>query len=137
MTDSSDRWAEVEKAVELAKDSTRFLVTPEYPCLLELRARVQELEEDSQKQAERARFCVDALVERIEALEANVKLTTNSSQIRRCLLTDLAFATTRDGESPDYEVCRAILWKVAHWLRDYGGWTQASVAGLLESEAKR
>jgi hypothetical protein len=34
MTDSADRWAEVEKAVELARDSTRFLVTPEYPCLL-------------------------------------------------------------------------------------------------------
>ena len=41
MTDSADRWAEVEKAVELAKDSTRF--------------------------------CVDALVERIEALEAKLK----------------------------------------------------------------
>ena len=75
MTDSADRWAEVEKAVELAKDSTRFLVTPEYPCLLELRARIQELEEDSRKQAESTRFCVDALVERIEALEAKLKST--------------------------------------------------------------
>lgn len=81
MTDSADRWAEVEKAVELAKDSTRFLVTPEYPCLLELRARIQELEDDSWKQAESTRFCVDALVKRIEALEANVKSTPNLSQI--------------------------------------------------------
>jgi len=56
MTDSADRWAEIEKAVELAKDSSRFLVTPEYPCLLELRARV-------------------------EALEVNVKSTPNLSQI--------------------------------------------------------
>jgi hypothetical protein len=75
MTDSADRWGDIEKAVELAKDSTRFLVTPEYPCLLELRARVQELEEDSRKQAESARFCVDALVKRIEALEAKFNST--------------------------------------------------------------
>jgi hypothetical protein len=38
-------------------------------CILELRDRVQELEDDSAKQAESANFCVDALVERIEALE--------------------------------------------------------------------
>lgn len=137
MTDLAERWAEIEKAVELAKDSTRFLVTPEYPCLLELRDRVQELENDSWKQAESTSFVVDALVKRIEALEANSKAAPNSSQIKRCLLTDLAFLTTRDGEFADYEVCRAILWKVAHWLRDYGGWSQASVASLLESEAKR
>ncbi|WP_438983819.1 hypothetical protein [Vulcanococcus sp.] len=56
MTDSAERWAEVEKAVELAKDSTRFLVTPEYPCLLELR-------------------------DRVEALEANCKSTSNLTQI--------------------------------------------------------
>jgi hypothetical protein len=73
----------------------------------------------------------------VEALEANFKSTPNPNQIGRCLLTDLAFVTTRDGESADYEVCRAILWKVSHWLRDYGGWSQASVASLLESEAKR
>jgi len=81
MTDPADRWAEVEKAVELAKDSTRFIVTPEYPCLLELRARVQELEDDSWKQAESASFCVDALVKRIEALEAKFKSTPNLTQI--------------------------------------------------------
>jgi hypothetical protein len=75
MPDSADRWAEIEKAVELAKDSTRFLVTPEYPCLLELRARIRELEDDSWKQAESTRFCVDALVKRIEALEAKFRST--------------------------------------------------------------
>jgi hypothetical protein len=42
-------------------------------CILELRARVQSLEDDSWKQAESNRFWVDALVKRIEALEANTK----------------------------------------------------------------
>jgi len=43
MTSPDDRWAEIEKAVEIAQTSTRFIVTPEYPCLLELRAEIQEL----------------------------------------------------------------------------------------------
>ena len=68
-TTKSDQWAQIEKAVDLANDSTRFVVTPEYPCLLELRDRIQELEDDNWKQAESLRFCVDALVKRIEALE--------------------------------------------------------------------
>ncbi|NBS69875.1 hypothetical protein EBT31_13320 [bacterium] len=38
-----DRWAEIEKAVEIAQNSPRFVVTPEYPCLLELRAEIQHL----------------------------------------------------------------------------------------------
>jgi hypothetical protein len=52
---------------------------------LELRARVEALEDDSWKQAESTRFCVDALVKRIEALEANSKPTPNSSHIGRSL----------------------------------------------------
>jgi hypothetical protein len=45
----------------------------EYPgnsCLLELRARIEALEEGSTEQAESNRFCFDAIVARIEALEA-------------------------------------------------------------------
>ena len=38
-----DRWAEIEKAVEIAQNSPRFIVTPEYPCLLELRSEIQHL----------------------------------------------------------------------------------------------
>jgi len=46
---------------------------PDAACLLELRDRVQSLEDDSWKQAESTSYCVDALVKRIEALEANTK----------------------------------------------------------------
>jgi hypothetical protein len=49
-------------------------------AVLELRARVQSLEDESWKQAESTRFCVDALVKRIEALEANSKPTPNQLQ---------------------------------------------------------
>jgi hypothetical protein len=45
----------------------------EYPgasCLLELRARIKSLEEGSTEQAESNRLCTDAIVARIEALEA-------------------------------------------------------------------
>ena len=40
---SEDRWAEIEKAVEIAQHSPRFVVTPEYPCLLELREEIKQL----------------------------------------------------------------------------------------------
>jgi hypothetical protein len=39
-------------------------------CLLELRARVEALEATQLEQAESHRFCVDAIVRRVEALEA-------------------------------------------------------------------
>ena len=39
-----DRWAEIEKAVEIAQNSPRFVVTPEYPCLLELREEIKQME---------------------------------------------------------------------------------------------
>jgi hypothetical protein len=39
-------------------------------CILELRARIKALQADQLEQAESQRFCVDAIVRRIEALEA-------------------------------------------------------------------
>jgi hypothetical protein len=39
-------------------------------CLIDLHARVEALEADQLEQAESQRFCVDAIVRRIEALEA-------------------------------------------------------------------
>ncbi len=60
-----DRWAEIEKAVEIAQNSPRFIVTPEYPCLLELREEINQLEKamtaieemvSELSEADRARF---------------------------------------------------------------------------------
>jgi len=65
MTDyraTPDQWAYQEHWAQEDGDAA---------CLLELRDRVQSLEDDSWKQAESTSYCVDALVKRIEALEAN------------------------------------------------------------------
>jgi hypothetical protein len=67
MTDykaTADQWAYQEHWAQEDGDAA---------CLLELRGRVQSLEDDSWKQAESTSYCVDALVKRIEALEANTK----------------------------------------------------------------
>jgi|GEM_PF-1394300 len=67
MTDykaTADQWAYQEHWAQEDGDAA---------CLLELRDRVQSLEGDSWKQAESTSYCVDALVKRIEALEANTK----------------------------------------------------------------
>jgi hypothetical protein len=67
MTDykaTTDQWAYQEHWAQEDGDAA---------CLLELRDRVQSLEDDSWKQAESTSYCVDALVKRIEELEANTK----------------------------------------------------------------
>jgi hypothetical protein len=43
------------------------------PCILELRARVEALEADQLEQAESNRVCFDAIVRRVEALEATTR----------------------------------------------------------------
>jgi hypothetical protein len=121
MTDSAERWAEVEKAVELAKNSTRFLVTPEYPCLLELRARIQDLEDDSVQQAESTSFCLESLVKRIEALEGNPKRTSNQAQIGSSLLAQVCTALDDHhvvGALEESWNCqaRAAILAVARWI---------------------
>jgi hypothetical protein len=64
-------------------------------AILELRAKVESLEDDSWKQAESIRFCFDELVKRIEALEANSKPTPNPSQIRSSLVERVADAIAK------------------------------------------
>ena len=39
-------------------------------CLLELRARVEELEADAMEQARSQEFCLDYIIKRLEKLEA-------------------------------------------------------------------
>jgi len=107
-------------------------------CVLELRTRVGALEDDSWKQAESTRFCVDALVKRIEALEATVNPTPNDRQIRSSLVEDLAdliAVKTRDHGTEDDTAARAVLNAVALWLSQHAGGTRAS--WLLEREAER
>jgi hypothetical protein len=127
-----EQWAQCEEWVN------NPVVGATDACLLELRTRVSALEDDSWKQAESARFCVDVLVKRIEALEANSKRTSNPSQIRSSLVEDLAdliAVQTRDHGTEDDTAARAVLNAVALWLSQHAGGTRAG--WLLEREAER
>jgi hypothetical protein len=57
-----EQWAKCEEDARLWSGA--------FNCILELRARVEALEADQLEQAESNRFCVDAIVRRVEALEA-------------------------------------------------------------------
>jgi|688.fasta_scaffold503098_3 hypothetical protein len=57
-----EQWAKCEEDARLWSGA--------FNCILELRARVEALEADQLDQAESHRFCTDAIVRRVEALEA-------------------------------------------------------------------
>jgi hypothetical protein len=127
-----EQWAQCEEWVN------NPVVGATDACLLELRTRVCALEDDNWKQAESLRFCFDAVVKRIEALEANSKRTSNDRQIRSSLVEDLAdliAVQTRDHGTEDDTAARAVLNAVALWLSQHAGGTRA--CWLLEREAER
>jgi hypothetical protein len=132
MTDykaTPEQWAQCEEFL------SNPVVGASDACILELRTRVQSLEDDSWKQAESTRFCVDALVKRIEALEANSKPTPNPSQIRSSLVTRVARAIGQDDEPINWESeARAAIREVVAWLQE-GEHTWAALK--LEQEAER
>ena len=57
-----EHWAamEYEATMELASRA----------CILELRARVEELEDDAMEQSRSQEFCLDHIIRRLEKLEA-------------------------------------------------------------------
>jgi hypothetical protein len=113
MTDykaTPEQWAQCEEFL------SNPVVGASDACILELRARVETLEDDSWKQAESTRFCVDALVKRIEALEVNSKSTSNPSQIRSSLVERVQGAI-HDVEFPHgNDEARAAIREVAAWM---------------------
>ena len=57
-----EQWAamEYEATMELASRA----------CILELRARIEELEDDAMEQSRSQEFCLDHIIRRLEKLEA-------------------------------------------------------------------
>ncbi len=90
-------------------------------CLLELRARVEALEADQLEQAESKRFCVDAIVRRVEALEATqhaIRSGPESPLVER-VADAIAEQATSAGIVND-RPARAAIREVAKWLRSVG-----------------
>jgi hypothetical protein len=64
-----EQWAYMHERTEAGLEMTS--------CILELRARIEALEADQLEQAESGRFCTDAIVRRVETLEAYDKEDAN------------------------------------------------------------
>jgi hypothetical protein len=106
-------------------------------AVLELRDRVQSLEDDSWKQAESTRFCVDALVKRIEALEANSQPTPNSLPIRSSLVERVHSCIVGEPECGHMQA-RAAIREVAAWMTSNPDvYFPPALVFALEQEAER
>jgi hypothetical protein len=127
-------------------------------CILELRARIEALEAAQLEQAESNRFCTDAIVRRVEALEATHEATAMAElrAAERELAEEAAPMTELRAASAEARPAglvervrqiigldpvgdgkaRAAICEVAKWLREQGtpasGW-----AMRLEQEADR
>ncbi len=106
-------------------------------CLLELRARVEALEATQHEQAESHRFCTDAIVRRVEALEAPMtELRAASAEARPAggLVLRVAAAIDRapfEEGLHQWDEARAAIREVAKWLR---AGRMLHAAELLEQE---
>jgi hypothetical protein len=111
-------------------------------CILELLSRVESLEEDSYEENKSNHACFEALVRRIEKLEANSQATPNLNIIRSSLVTKVQRAIDKEYEESlgtgENEAKAAIL-AVAKWLREQNHEVFACrlTAILLEEEGKR
>jgi hypothetical protein len=112
--------------------------------ILELRSRIEALEAAQLEQAESHRFCTDAIVRRVEALEAPMtELRAASAEARPAgglvervadiLHVEAGFRDTGPDGSWDVEA-RAAIREVAAWLR---AGRMLHAAELLEQEADR
>jgi len=114
--------------------------------ILELRSRVKALEAAQLEQAESNRFCTDAIVRRVEALEAPMtELRAASAEVRPTVKDSLTdggglverVALTRMNpplDEDDLKYACAAIREVAAWLRDND---RADLAGWLEQEANQ
>jgi hypothetical protein len=111
--------------------------------ILELRARVEALEAAQLEQAESHRFCTDAIVRRVEALEApmtELRAASAEAQPGGSLLERVANAmgpqsqAAMDAGELPHGAARAAIREVAKWLR---AGRMLHAAELLEQETDR
>lgn len=127
-------------------------------CMLELRSRVEALEVDADEDSTSTHFCLNAIIKRLEALEANAKPTSDSAQIRSSsldwisreqldqvadllrpnkldtsLVERVVLAISRDGEAARWSEARAAIRAVAAWMRSE--LVSRNMAERLELEA--
>lgn len=143
MTDykaTPEQWAQVEAWMAIESEYSA--------CVLELRARVEALEKDATEDSASTHFVFDAIIKRLEALEANSKPSPNSSQIGSFLVERVAAAIhpNRCADPNLYlHEARAAIREVAAWLReqkavdlpDHTQWAAARAADVLEQETDR
>ncbi len=128
-------------------------------CLLELRARVEALEAAQLEQAESHRFCTDAIVRRVEALEAApqdkldrlialdredptpdpamTELRAASAEARPSGLVERLGDVWNEGERLRPYARRAAIREVAAAARDLRFTTAKALIDWLEREAGR
>ena len=93
-------------------------------CILELRDRIAALEAAQLEQAESNRFCTDAIVRRVEALEDPMaELRAASAEARPAGLVEQVSKRIEFGIDANQDpegITRAAIREVAAWLRSVG-----------------
>jgi hypothetical protein len=91
-------------------------------CILELRARVKELEDDALEQSRSQEFCLDHIIQRLEKLEtAQQKIRSGpESPLVERVADAIAAQATSAGIVND-RPARAAIREVAAWLREQDG----------------
>jgi hypothetical protein len=122
-------WAAAEKFSQNSMDMLN--------CMLELRSRIEALEAAQLEQAESNRFCTDAIVRRVEALEAPMtELRAASAEARPAggLVERVEEAIITGMVDGDRHAARAAIREVAAWLDTKG---QHGCSLWLREEANR
>jgi hypothetical protein len=101
-------------------------------CMLELRCRVEALEVDADEDSTSTHFCLNSIIKRLEALEANAKpeldwisrkqLDQVAELLRpnkpdTSLVERVVLAISRDSEVARWSEARAAIREVAAWMR--------------------
>ena len=122
-----EHWATVEAYAQQVSSTD--------DCLLELRARVEALEADHLEQAESGRFCVDAIVRRVEALELAHRI--HSGTLTPAEQDELGVVPLEGHDPTPYRVSPdGSLWVAAEKLSQFrAASAEARPAGLVERVA--